>query len=49
VVDVKSTNQVQPVEYLVTHGQAQEQCDTICNLKVIKSSIGMFLFHFLVL
>lgn len=35
------------VEYLVTHGQAQEECDTICNLKVISSSTGMFfLFSF---
>ncbi|KAE8796083.1 DNA-binding protein SMUBP-2-like [Hordeum vulgare] len=31
-----------PVEYLVTHGQAQqEQCDTICNLSVISSSTGL--------
>ena len=30
-----------PVEYLVSHGQAQqEQCDTICNLNVISSSTG---------
>jgi hypothetical protein len=30
-----------PVEYLVTHGQAQqEQCDTICNLNVVSSSTG---------
>uniref|UniRef100_A0A453PCW0 Uncharacterized protein n=1 Tax=Aegilops tauschii subsp. strangulata TaxID=200361 RepID=A0A453PCW0_AEGTS len=32
-----------PVEYLVTHGQAQqEQCDTICNLSVISSSTGVW-------
>ncbi|CAL5054821.1 unnamed protein product [Urochloa decumbens] len=31
-----------PVEYLVSHGQAQqEQCDTICNLNVISSSTGL--------
>lgn len=35
-----------PVEYLVTHGQAQEECDTICNLKVISSSTGMFFTQF---
>ena len=30
-----------PVEYLVSHAQAQqEQCDTICNLNVISSSTG---------
>lgn len=30
-----------PVEYLVSHGQSQqEQCDTICNLNVISSSTG---------
>ncbi|KAL6633700.1 hypothetical protein ACP70R_026371 [Stipagrostis hirtigluma subsp. patula] len=31
-----------PVEYLVSHGQAQqEQCDTICNLNVVSSSTGL--------
>ncbi|CAL5055389.1 unnamed protein product [Urochloa decumbens] len=31
-----------PVEYLVSHGQAQqERCDTICNLNVISSSTGL--------
>ncbi|RWV85095.1 hypothetical protein GW17_00053141 [Ensete ventricosum] len=30
-----------PTEYLVSHGQAQqEQCDTLCNLNAISSSIG---------
>jgi hypothetical protein len=30
-----------PIEYLVSHGQSQqEQCDTICNLNVISSSTG---------
>lgn len=32
---------LKPIEYLVSHGQAQqEQCDTICNLNVISSSTG---------
>ncbi|XP_062193335.1 uncharacterized protein LOC133896746 isoform X2 [Phragmites australis] len=35
----------QPVQYLVTHGQAQEQCDTICNLKVISSATGLTGLH----
>ncbi|KAL6001758.1 hypothetical protein ACLOJK_041736 [Asimina triloba] len=31
-----------PVEYLVSHGQAQqEQCDTICNLRTVSSSTGL--------
>eukprot|EP00268_Persea_americana_P011400 TRINITY_DN14825_c0_g1_i5.p1 TRINITY_DN14825_c0_g1~~TRINITY_DN14825_c0_g1_i5.p1 ORF type:complete len:925 (+),score=190.39 TRINITY_DN14825_c0_g1_i5:232-3006(+) len=31
-----------PTEYLVSHGQAQqEQCDTICNLSAVSSSIGL--------
>lgn len=30
-----------PIEYLVSHGQAQqEQCDTLCNLSAISSSRG---------
>lgn len=30
-----------PTEYLVSHGQAQqEQCDTICNLSAVSSFIG---------
>lgn len=44
VMDAESEKPVQPVEYLVTHGQALEQCDTICNLKVISSSTGAFFF-----
>ncbi|OAY80253.1 DNA-binding protein SMUBP-2 [Ananas comosus] len=33
---------LKPIEYLVSHGQAQqEQCDTICNLNVISSSTGL--------
>jgi hypothetical protein len=42
IIHEKSEKAVQPVDYLVTHGQAQEQCDTICNLEVINSSAGMF-------
>lgn len=33
---------LKPVEYLVSHGQAeQEQCDTVCNLNVISTSTGL--------
>ncbi|PVH35011.1 hypothetical protein PAHAL_7G085100 [Panicum hallii] len=41
----KSEKPARPVEYLVTHGQAQEQCDTLCNLKVISSSTGLSGLH----
>jgi hypothetical protein len=35
------SNPPKPVEYLVSHGQSQqEHCDTICNLNVISSSTG---------
>lgn len=35
-----------PTEYLVSHGQAQqEQCDTLCNLNAISSSIGKLKFY----
>ncbi|KAF6141809.1 hypothetical protein GIB67_031876 [Kingdonia uniflora] len=31
-----------PIDYLVSHGQAQQElCDTICNLNAISSSIGL--------
>uniref|UniRef100_A0A0D9XB74 DNA2/NAM7 helicase helicase domain-containing protein n=1 Tax=Leersia perrieri TaxID=77586 RepID=A0A0D9XB74_9ORYZ len=41
MVDGNSKQPLKPVEYLVTHGQSQqEQCDTICNLNVISSSTG---------
>ncbi|KAF3781060.1 DNA-binding protein SMUBP-2 [Nymphaea thermarum] len=34
--------QSKPIEYLVRHGQAQqEQCDTLCNLSAVSSSIGL--------
>ncbi|OEL19929.1 DNA-binding protein SMUBP-2 [Dichanthelium oligosanthes] len=45
MMDGKSEKLVQPVEYLVSHNQDQEQCDTICNLKVISSSIGLTGLH----
>lgn len=42
VMDGNSKKPLKPVEYLVTHGQSQqEQCDTICNLNVISSSTGL--------
>uniref|UniRef100_A0A0D9XB71 Helicase ATP-binding domain-containing protein n=2 Tax=Leersia perrieri TaxID=77586 RepID=A0A0D9XB71_9ORYZ len=42
MVDGNSKQPLKPVEYLVTHGQSQqEQCDTICNLNVISSSTGL--------
>lgn len=38
----EKSNTLKPIEYLVSHGQAQqEQCDTICNLNAISSSIGL--------
>ncbi|KAK3155025.1 hypothetical protein QOZ80_2BG0197880 [Eleusine coracana subsp. coracana] len=38
-----------PVEYLVSHGQSQqEQCDTICNLNVISSSTGLGGLHLVI-
>ncbi|CAL1361907.1 unnamed protein product [Linum trigynum] len=31
-----------PIEFLVTHGQAQQElCDTICNLYAVSSSVGL--------
>ncbi|TVU10877.1 hypothetical protein EJB05_44430 [Eragrostis curvula] len=40
-MDANLKKPVQAVDYLVTHGQADEHCDTICNLKVISSSTGL--------
>ncbi|KAM0934029.1 putative hydrolase [Dioscorea sansibarensis] len=38
----ENSDSSKPIEYLVSHGQAQqEQCDTICNLNAISSSIGL--------
>lgn len=46
----ENSDSSKPIEYLVSHGQAQqEQCDTICNLNAISSSIGEFSIMFLVL
>lgn len=37
----ENSESLKPVEYLVSHGQSQqEQCDTICNLNAISSSTG---------
>lgn len=37
----EKSDSTKPTEYLVSHGQAQqEQCDTICNLNAISSSTG---------
>lgn len=37
----EKSNSTKPTEYLVSHGQAQqEQCDTLCNLNAISSSTG---------
>lgn len=39
-----------PIEYLVSHGQAQqEQCDTICNLNAVSSSTGLGGMHLVLL
>ncbi|OVA05581.1 AAA+ ATPase domain [Macleaya cordata] len=36
------TDSSKPIEYLVTHGQAQQElCDTICNLNAVSSSTGL--------
>ncbi|XP_008797952.2 DNA-binding protein SMUBP-2 isoform X2 [Phoenix dactylifera] len=38
----EKSNSLKPIEYLVSHGQKQqEQCDTICNLNAISSSTGL--------
>ncbi|XP_073101363.1 uncharacterized protein [Elaeis guineensis] len=38
----EKSNSLRPIEYLVSHGQEQqEQCDTICNLNAISSSTGL--------
>ncbi|XP_072963021.1 DNA polymerase alpha-associated DNA helicase A [Typha angustifolia] len=38
----ENSDSLKPTEYLVSHGQAQqEQCDTICNLNAISSSTGL--------
>lgn len=39
----ENSDSSKPIEYIVSHGQAQqEQCDTICNLNAISSSTGKF-------
>nr|DAD25057.1 TPA_asm: hypothetical protein HUJ06_026521 [Nelumbo nucifera] len=38
----ENSNSTKPIEFLVSHGQAeQELCDTICNLNAISSSTGL--------
>ncbi|KAI0489243.1 hypothetical protein KFK09_029085 [Dendrobium nobile] len=38
----ENSDSLNPIEYLVRHGQSQqEQCDTICNLNAISSSTGV--------
>ncbi|XP_077238882.1 P-loop containing nucleoside triphosphate hydrolases superfamily protein isoform X2 [Tasmannia lanceolata] len=38
----ENSDSSKPIEYLVSHGQAQqEQCDTICNLSAVSSSTGL--------
>ncbi|XP_020690843.2 DNA-binding protein SMUBP-2 isoform X3 [Dendrobium catenatum] len=38
----ENSDSLKPIEYLVSHGQSQqEQCDTICNLNAISSSTGL--------
>ncbi|KAH9616190.1 hypothetical protein KSS87_023385 [Heliosperma pusillum] len=37
-----SSDSSRPIEYLVTHGQSQQElCDTLCNLTVVSTSIGL--------
>ncbi|XP_078437564.1 P-loop containing nucleoside triphosphate hydrolases superfamily protein [Wolffia australiana] len=45
----ESSDSSKPIEYLVSHGQAQhEQCDTICNLNAISSSTGLGGLHLVI-
>ncbi|KAF5177728.1 Dna polymerase alpha-associated dna helicase a [Thalictrum thalictroides] len=38
----ENSDSSKPIEYLVSHGQAQQElCDTICNLSALSSSIGL--------
>ncbi|KAK9102802.1 hypothetical protein Sjap_020056 [Stephania japonica] len=38
----ENSESVKPIEYLVSHGQAQQElCDTICNLNAVSSSTGL--------
>ncbi|CAM0950709.1 unnamed protein product [Alopecurus aequalis] len=41
-MDSEAKQPLKPVEYLVSHGQAeQEQCDTVCNLNAVSTSTGL--------
>lgn len=38
----ESSDSSKPIEFLVRHGQAQQElCDTICNLNAVSTSIGL--------
>ncbi|KAF8378938.1 hypothetical protein HHK36_028363 [Tetracentron sinense] len=38
----ENSDSSKPIEYLVSHGQAQQElCDTICNLNAVSSSTGL--------
>ncbi|GAV70650.1 AAA_11 domain-containing protein/AAA_12 domain-containing protein [Cephalotus follicularis] len=38
----ESSGTLKPIEFLVSHGQAQQElCDTICNLNVVSTSTGL--------
>lgn len=40
--DENELNSGKPIEFLVTHGQSQQElCDTICNLKAVSTSTGL--------
>ena len=35
-----------PIEFLVTHGQAQQElCDTLCNLNAVSTSTGLYVIY----
>lgn len=37
----ETSDSSKPIEFLVSHGQAQQElCDTICNLNAVSTSIG---------
>lgn len=39
---VDSSDSSKPIEFLVSHGQAQQElCDTICNLNAVSTSTGL--------
>lgn len=41
----ESSDSSKPIEFLVSHGQAQQElCDTICNLTAVSTSTGYSIF-----